>query len=510
MSILDPSKNIRGSTLRVAGEDYLRYARPEEDVGCVRKFYSNTEPVKMEYDFVYTPPNGKVSTIERNIPTEPVKMEYDFVYTPPNGKVSTIERNIPTKDTADTTDKIQLVQRITGTASEGTFAQLLSRGPQDVFLSYNPEISFFRQVYKRYTNFAVEHFEDNFPTTVRFGTRNTVMVSKRGDLVGSMILRVVLPNLNIPGGTWKQTIGYNIMDTCVLRIGDTQVQTIDKTWMDINDKMFCPDSKLPGLNKLVKRDEVLYTDQSHELLIPLKFFCCKKSDYKQQMIPILNLSTDINVYVDFIFEKLSSLVNMPPSGYNLPDAVSLQAGIIVESVFLDETEKFRFAQTSTTIMFDPVYRIDTESFLTTTNGQIISQTKIDIDLRELNKPVKYFAIVAYPEDNFSFEYHNIFTSGTFYLNSNQQFPARSSEYFTTIQPYQHGRRADPTNNILMFSFALDTTNFQPSGSLNFAPYTKSKLSFDIIPQTSPKRVSVFAACINWIWFERGLCRLEYI
>lgn len=478
MSILDPSKNTQGSTLRVEGEDYLRYARAEEDVGHVQKFYSNTEPVKMEYDFVYTPPNGNVSAIERNAPT-------------------------------DVADENQLAHRTTGSASEGTFVQLLSRGPQDVFLSYNPEISFFRQMYKRYTNFAVEHFEDKFSTTVRFGTRNTVTVSKRGDLVGSMILRVVLPNLNIPGGTWKQTIGYNIMDTCVLRIGDTQVQTIDSAWMDIDDKMFCPDSKLLGLNKLVKRDEVLYTDQPHELLIPLKFFCCKKSDYKQQMIPILNLSANINVYVDFIFEKLSSLVNVP-SGYQLPDAVSLQAGLIVESVFLDETEKFRFAQTSTTIMFDPVYRIDTESFLTTTNGQIISQTKIDIDLRELNKPVKYFAIIAYPEDNFSFEYHNIFTSGTFYLNSNQQFSARSSEYFTMIQPYQHGRRADPSSNILMFSFALNTTIFQPSGSLNFAPYTKSKLSFDIIPQTSPKRVSVFAASVNWLRFERGLCRLEYI
>jgi len=463
---------------KVYDEEYIRFAKPEE-VGMTKKcFQSTSKPVEMSFDFLYTPPSGTV-----NIPQ----------------KIEKVEEGI-----------IPIGDRGTGTASEGTFVQLLSRGPQDVYLTYNPEMSLFKRIYKRYTNFAVEQMEEKFSTTVRFGTKNTITVTKRGDLIGSMVLRVVLPNLGIVGGTWKDTMGYNILAATVLRIGDTRVQPLEGLWLDIDDKLFCPDAKYAGISKLVKRGETLVTNQAHEMLIPLKFFCCKNTTSKQQFIPAYSLGTNINVYVDFTFKTLSSLVNLP-ANTQLPDNVSLTAGLIVEYTFLDDAEKFRFAQTPLSITFDRVYSIDKNTYLTTTNGQTTNQTKIDIDLRELNKPVKYFAIVAYPENDITgFTYYDIFEKGTFYINSNQQFSPRSSEYFSIVQKYQHFRRCDPTDNILTFSFALDATSFQPNGSLNFAPYTKSKLSFDIIPQVIPKKIKVFAITIDFLVFENGMARLLFI
>lgn len=463
---------------KVYDEEYIRFAKPEE-VGMTKKcFQSTSKPVEMSFDFLYTPPSGTV-----NIPQ----------------KIEKVEEGI-----------IPIGDRGTGTASEGTFVQLLSRGPQDVYLTYNPEMSLFKRIYKRYTNFAVEQMEEKFSTTVRFGTKNTITVTKRGDLIGSMVLRVVLPNLGIVGGTWKDTMGYNILAATVLRIGDTRVQPLEGLWLDIDDKLFCPDAKYAGISKLVKRGETLVTNQAHEMLIPLKFFCCKNTTSKQQFIPAYSLGTNINVYVDFTFKTLSSLVNLP-ANTQLPDNVSLTAGLIVEYTFLDDAEKFRFAQTPLSITFDRVYSIDKNTYLTTTNGQTMNQTKIDIDLRELNKPVKYFAIVAYPENDITgFTYYDIFEKGTFYINSNQQFSPRSSEYFSIVQKYQHFRRCDPTDNILTFSFALDATSFQPNGSLNFAPYTKSKLSFDIIPQVIPKKIKVFAITIDFLVFENGMARLLFI
>lgn len=463
---------------KVYDEEYIRFAKPEE-VGMTKKcFQSTSKPVEMSFDFLYTPPSGTV-----NIPQ----------------KIEKVEEGI-----------IPIGDRGTGTASEGTFVQLLSRGPQDVYLTYNPEMSLFKRIYKRYTNFAVEQMEEKFSTTVRFGTKNTITVTKRGDLIGSMVLRVVLPNLGIVGGTWKDTMGYNLLAATVLRIGDTRVQPLEGLWLDIDDKLFCPDAKYAGISKLVKRGETLVTNQAHEMLIPLKFFCCKNTTSKQQFIPAYSLGTNINVYVDFTFKTLSSLVNLP-ANTQLPDNVSLTAGLIVEYTFLDDAEKFRFAQTPLSITFDRVYSIDKNTYLTTTNGQTTNQTKIDIDLRELNKPVKYFAIVAYPENDITgFTYYDIFEKGTFYLNSNQQFSPRSSEYFSIVQKYQHFRRCDPSDNILTFSFALDATSFQPNGSLNFAPYTKSKLSFDIFPQEIPKKIKVFAVTLDFLVFENGMARLLFI
>jgi hypothetical protein len=202
-------------------------------------------------------------------------------------------------------------------------------------------------------------------------------------------------------------------------------------------------------------------------------------------------------------------VNLP-ANTQLPDNVSLTAGLIVEYAFLDEAEKYRFAQTPTSITFDRVFSIDKNTYLTTTNGQVVNQTKVDIDLRELNKPVKYFAIVAYPENDITgFEYTNIFEKGTFYINSDQQFSPRNGEYFSIVQKYQHFRRCNPSDNILVYSFALDATSFQPNGSLNFAPYTKSKLSFDIVPQVVPKKIKVFAVTIDFLVFDNGMARLLF-
>ena len=440
--------------------------------------------------------NGLIITEAKNTPNPPWR--YDFAH--PSG----------TLDVSTPNTKTPLDKQVTGAGSEGMFAQLLSRGPQDTYLTFNPEMTFFKRLYKRYTNFAVEQSEERCSTTVRFGTKNTITVSKRGQLIGSMILRIVLPNLSIAGGTWKQTMGYNILDSIDLRIGDTTIQSTGGLWLDIDDKLFCPDSKYNGLSQLVKRDTALPTDQPHELLIPLKFLCCKNATFKQQHIPIEGLARNIHVYVDFTLKTLSSLVNTPP-GMTLPDGVSLEAGLIVEYIFLEETEKYRFAHTDAVLMFERVYSIDKNTYLTTTNGETSNQSRIDISLRELNKPVKYFAIVAYPVSDFTgFEYSNIFKEGTLYLNSNQQFSPRSSDYFTMIQPYQHGRRCQHLSNILMLSFAIDATSFQPNGALNFSPYTKSNFSFDITPQEIPHKVKVFAVTLNWLTFERGMCRLLFV
>lgn len=467
---------------RVYDEEYIRFAKPGE-VGMDKKCFQNTTlvPTEMGFDFLYTPPSGNVSIPERI------------------QKIEKVEEGI-----------IPIGQRGTGTASEGTFVQLLSRGPQDVYLTYNPEMSLFKRVYKRYTNFAVQQSEEKFSTTVRFGTKNTITVSKRGDLIGSMVLRVVLPNLGIVGGKWKDTMGYNIIAGATLRIGDTRVQSTEGLWLDIDDKLFCPDAKYAGISKLVKRGEELDTDKAHEMFIPLKFFCCKNTTSKQQFIPVYSLGTNINVYVDFTFKPLSYLVNLP-AGSQLPDNVTLNAGLLVEYTFLDDAEKHRFAQNPLNITFDRVYSIDKNTYLTTTNGQTMNQSKVDIDLRELNKPVKYFAIVAYPENDITgFTYDDIFEKGTFYLNSNQQFTPRPSEYFSIVQKYMHFRRCDPTDNILTFSFALDATSFQPNGSLNFAPYTKAKLSFDIVPQVIPKKIKVFAVTLDFLVFENGMCRALFV
>ena len=466
-------RNI-GSSMTVEDEYIERFAKPEE-IGLTTKRFKNSTlaPREMSFDNVYPVPAGTFDI-------QPVK-----------------------------NDKVPLDKRVTGTFSEGTLVQLLSRGPQDTYLTYNPQMSFFKQVYKRYTNFAVQQIEEKFSTTVRFGTKNTCTLSKNGDLVGTMCLRIKLPDLGLPGGTWKETMGYNVMSDVTLRIGDTVVQRHPSLWMDMEDKLFCPSEKYEGLSKIVKRDEVLSANVNHQLIVPLKFFCCYRTSSKQQYIPILNLNTNINVYLDFNLKPLNILVNVP-AGAELPDVPPLDAGVLVDYVYLDDTERYRFAQNPSTYTIEQLSIMDANTYLTTTNGQVVNTDKVYIPLRQLNKPVKYVAIVSQLENDFtSFTYYDIVQKSTFYLNSDEQFEPRTGDYFKLVQTYQHFTRSNDVDNILVFSFALDAASFQPCGMLNFAPYVRTQFAFDITPQTIPKKIRIFAVCINWVDFDSGMCKLQF-
>lgn len=74
--------------------------------------------------------------------------------------------------------------------------QLVAYGAQDVYLTGSPQITFFKLVYRRHTNFAIESIEQVFHGTPSWGQKATVTVSRNGDLVTDMFLQITLPAVN--------------------------------------------------------------------------------------------------------------------------------------------------------------------------------------------------------------------------------------------------------------------------------------------------------------------------
>ena len=70
--------------------------------------------------------------------------------------------------------------------------QLVAYGAQDVYLTGNPQITFFKVVYKRHTNFAVEAIEQTFNGAVDFGKKSEVQITRNGDLITKMYLKATL------------------------------------------------------------------------------------------------------------------------------------------------------------------------------------------------------------------------------------------------------------------------------------------------------------------------------
>ena len=71
----------------------------------------------------------------------------------------------------------------------GGILQLVAYGAQDVYLTGNPQITFFKVIYRRHTNYAVESIKQTLNGTVNFGNRVTVQITRNGDLIHRIWLR---------------------------------------------------------------------------------------------------------------------------------------------------------------------------------------------------------------------------------------------------------------------------------------------------------------------------------
>ena len=74
----------------------------------------------------------------------------------------------------------------------GGLMQLVAYGAQDVYLTGNPEVTFFQAKYKRHTNFAMENIEQTVNGTAANSGRVSVTVARNGDLVGDMYVELLL------------------------------------------------------------------------------------------------------------------------------------------------------------------------------------------------------------------------------------------------------------------------------------------------------------------------------
>ena len=79
----------------------------------------------------------------------------------------------------------------------GGLMQLVAYGAQDVYLTGNPQITFWKVTYRRHTNFAMESIEQTFNGTADFGKKVSCTISRNGDLVHRIYLQSKLPDISL-------------------------------------------------------------------------------------------------------------------------------------------------------------------------------------------------------------------------------------------------------------------------------------------------------------------------
>jgi len=246
----------------------------------------------------------------------------------------------------------------------GGLMQLVAYGAQDVYLTGNPQITYFKVVYRRHTNFSMECIELPLDSA-DFGKRNTVQVLRNGDLATRMYLRVVLPAVDESIApfvandvyntrvAWVKRVGHALINNIELTIGGSQIDKHWGTWMDVwYELTHTVDQErgyramigdVPALTELrgpKEVDDAILPE--YELYIPFQFSFNRNTGLA---LPLIALQYH---EVRFTIEFNSAADLLVSSGYNSLTSVNSlhfgEAGLMVDYIYLDSEERRRMAQ----------------------------------------------------------------------------------------------------------------------------------------------------------------------
>ncbi len=158
----------------------------------------------------------------------------------------------------------------------GALLDLVAKGSQDIFLTGNPNTTYFKSVYKRHTNFASESIEQSIDGDVNFGKKIVCEISRSGDLLSSIIVEVDLPKLEGKRGKnlyWVDAIGHHLIKEVSIEIGETMIDKQYGEWLEIWSELTVTESKRPAYNSMIGKGVSI--NEERTIFIPLQFWFCR-------------------------------------------------------------------------------------------------------------------------------------------------------------------------------------------------------------------------------------------
>jgi hypothetical protein len=378
--------------------------------------------------------------------------------------------------------------------------QLVYVGKEDNFLTGNPKVSFFRFIYRRHTNFAIESTRMFFNGKPDFGQKFTVFIPRFGDLLGQMFLIIDLPPLFLTNGTpvgYTNSVGNAIIEDMRIMIGETEIDRHDGMWEFIWNNMTLSNDKKDAYGIMVGQYEnnpTFTVNGPYRLHVPLTFWFNKDPG---QYLPLLALQYH-QIQIQLKFRSVNDLFYSTNLYNNNPCNFAVQATSIQnveiwgDYIFLDTDERRRLVSKPLEYLIEQVQISEPVS---------IDQNKSSISIPLIfNNPIKEIIwvfrrdVMETTNEYFNFtslaanevgSYKDLMTNAVFQLDGQDRFERRDGKYFRLIQPYQHHTGFPNGLFIYAYSFALKPEDIQPSGTLNASRFEDIRLQMDAVTCPDP-------------------------
>ena len=326
----------------------------------------------------------------------------------------------------------------------GGLMQLVAYGAQDVYLTGNPQITFWKVTYRRHTNFAMESIEQTFNGQADFGRRVQCTISRNGDLAYRTYLQVTLPEIGQEGccgespadcdktyARWLDFPGEQLISMVEVEIGGQRIDRQYGDWMHIWNQLTLTSEQERGYNKMVGQT-VQLTYLTHPdfadvesacaaldvpaavcaprnalpettLYVPLQFWFCRNPGLALPLIALQYHEVKINLELRPSDECLFAVTDLTEgtsgssavaNGNSVKDGAAYQkslvaASLYVDYVFLDTDERRRMAQNPHEYLIEQLQFTGDESVGSSSN-------KIKLNF---NHPCKELVWVVQPDKN---------------------------------------------------------------------------------------------------------------
>lgn len=410
-------------------------------------------------------------------------------------------------------------------ASVGCQTQNALRGPQDMLTMSPREVSFFRAVYSRHTNYASGEAEQSTNNTPAFGRSNIqTTVARAGDLLSQMYLTVHLPritysdnsNFSITNGTftsWTNGIGYAMIHEISAMIGQHEFDTQSGRFMYMREQV----SRKPG-HKLTEEvglydniaQAAIHSLVPQKLHIPLQFWF---NNWLEQSLPMIGLYWH-ELRMDLSLRAVTQLTqagwNGPGTGQNNAGTVTVPTNFdelhyLCNFQYLDRPERAMFANQKLEQIFVQVQYLGEESYLHTDTYKQVNirwnQPVTDLmyvfqreDAIAANNwldfsGVRFAPIIAGAAAPFTFPAQSMhappYQSAQIFLNNNQRTVKLSVENLSTL-PAQRGHYRVPHGKFIgTYPFGVEVDGLLHSGSVNFSRMDTAYIRFELWGQTAP-------------------------
>ena len=357
--------------------------------------------------------------------------------------------------------------------------ELVSVGAQDAYITGEPQVSFFRQNYKRYTNFAMKPERMDYIGT--FGANNeiTIPVRSKGDLMSYIWIEdagISNVQTNTDGFFSSDASGPTEFS---LWIGGQKVSQLDSLFIQGVHNPLLRDSAAKA-SYAVTTNTIKSNHGGDHFLIPFFF----SEDYTK-CLPLVALQYhDVEI-------RIKCRDGYTPAG---------TPKIWGNYVYLDTDERKYFTDN------------EHELLITQTQHQLATSSDTEIDLTYFNHPVKSIHVVSGKAAGFHWDSEFTFQKSSLYINGVPLFEDTSNVYHHTVVPEMHC--TDLPDDVLedlptfTWPFCLSLSKMQPTGSLNFSRIDNAKLSI-VGPTGGNSLHRVYAVNYNILRIKNGMAGVAF-